>query len=106
MYFFLKTTNPRPTFHLDMTQAEQAIMANHVAYWTARADEGKAVVFGPVADPQGFFGIAICNVEDDEAMRRLLDGDPAKDLLNSQATPMAAAVLGRDVRVTSDVESG
>jgi hypothetical protein len=38
VYFFVKTDNPRPTFHLDMTPAETETMKNHVAYWTERAN--------------------------------------------------------------------
>jgi hypothetical protein len=32
MYFFIKTQNPRPTFHLDMTAEEREIMNCAVAY--------------------------------------------------------------------------
>jgi hypothetical protein len=38
MYFFVKTNNPRPTFHLDMTADERDTMRRHVAYWTERAN--------------------------------------------------------------------
>ena len=34
MYFFIKTQNPRPMFHLDVTAEERAIMEKHVAYWS------------------------------------------------------------------------
>ena len=77
MYFFIRTNNPRPTFHLDITPAERETMTNHVAYWTEPAREGISIVFGPVADPQGFYGIGVYRVADEEQMRRLLDDDPA-----------------------------
>ncbi len=54
VYFFVKTNNPRPTFHLDMTADERKIMTRHVAYWTEMARQGIAVVFAPVADAHGF----------------------------------------------------
>ena len=54
MYFFIKTQNPRPTFHLDMTAEERAIMERHVAYWSEKATNGIAIVFGPVRDPKRY----------------------------------------------------
>ena len=73
-------------------------MANHVAYWTERAKEGISIVFGPVADPQGFYGIGVYRVQDEQEMRRLLDHDPANGLLKYEITPMADAVVGLEVR--------
>jgi len=37
MYFFVRTQDPRPTFQLDMTTEERAIMIKHVAYWSEKA---------------------------------------------------------------------
>jgi uncharacterized protein len=98
VYFFVKTDNPRPTFHLDMTPDERATMVRHVAYWTDLAREGVSVLFGPVADPGGWFGIGVHRVDDEAQMRRLLDADPANGLLRYQLFPMANLVLGHEVR--------
>lgn len=98
MYYFVRAGNPRPTFHLDMTESEREIMTKHVAYWTEQAKEGVSVVFGPVADPAGFFGIGVYKVDDEDHMRRLLARDPAKDLLTFEVLPMAGAVVGHEVR--------
>jgi hypothetical protein len=98
MYFFVRTNNPRPTFHLDMTDAERATMTRHVEYWTERAREGISVLFGPVADPSGFYGIGVYKVEDADEMQRLLEGDPASGLLQYESAPMAAAVIGWEVQ--------
>ena len=95
MYFFIRTNNPRPTFHLDMTPEERAIMEKHVAYWSEKAERGIAIVFGPVMDPKGVYGIGVYKVEDEAEMHRLLDGDPATELLKYEVTPMARAVVGR-----------
>ena len=65
MYFFVKTQNPRPTFHLDMTADERAIMERHVAYWSDKAARGIAIVFGPVLDPQGVYGIGVYQVQNE-----------------------------------------
>jgi hypothetical protein len=94
MYFFVKTQNPRPTFHLDMTADERALMQRHVAYWSEQAALGIAIVFGPVMDPHGVYGIGVYQVEDEAEMRRLLEGDPANGLLHYDLLPMPRAVVG------------
>jgi len=90
---FVRTNNPRPTFAIDMTEDERAVMTRHAAYWTEQARIGVAVVFGPVADPAGVYGIGVYRVDDEAHMRRLLDGDPAKGLLEYEAFPMPRAVV-------------
>jgi hypothetical protein len=94
MYFFIKTDNPRPTFHLDMTPDERALMEKHVAYWSRQAELGVAIVFGPVMDPAGVYGIGVYQVADEAEMHRLIDEDPADGLLKYQVLPMPQAVLG------------
>ncbi len=47
-----------------MTDDERAAMVKHVQYWTEQARENKVLVFGPVADPEGAFGIAILSLEE------------------------------------------
>jgi uncharacterized protein len=95
MYFFVRTQNPRPTFHLDMSADERSTMSEHVAYWTGKADEGKAIVFGPVLDPAGAFGMGVYDVADESEMRAMLDRDPANGLLKYEWFPMPRAVLGK-----------
>ncbi len=98
MYFFVKTNNPRPTFHLDMSTAERELMSRHVEYSTERAREGISVVFGPVADPGGFYGIGVYQARDEAQLQQLLAADPANGLLAYELTPMAGAVVGCAVR--------
>jgi uncharacterized protein YciI len=94
MYFFLKTNNPRPTFHLDMTPEERSTMQQHVAYWSEKAKVGSAIVFGPVMDPRGVYGIGVYNAPDEATMRAWIDSDPANGLLSYEVLPMAQAVVG------------
>ncbi len=94
MYFFVKTNNPRPTFNLDMTAEERAIMERHVTYWTEKAAQGIAIVFGPVMDPEGVYGIGVYQVQDEAEMHNLLAHDPANGLLQYQVMPMPRAVVG------------
>jgi hypothetical protein len=94
VYFFIKTQNPQLTFHLDMTVQERTIMEQHVAYWLEKATQSIAIVFGPVMDPHGVYGIGIYQVEDEAEMRNLLEQDPANGLLQYEVLPMARAVVG------------
>ena len=95
MFFFVKTDNPRPTFQTDMTPQERETMGKHVEYWTGYAKRGKAVVFGPVADPKGVYGILVANLQDENELRRLLAADPAKDILAYSYHLMPRAVTER-----------
>jgi len=94
MYIFCKTNNPRPTFHLDMTTEERDAMKRHVAYWKQFADAGSAIVFGPVMDPKGVYGIGVYQVQDEDQFRRMLANEPANGLLQSEFHAMPQAVLG------------
>jgi len=51
-YFLCRLLPPRPTFHLDMTEDERAVMLSHAGYWRDLMAKGNAIVFGPVADPK------------------------------------------------------
>ncbi len=94
MYFFTKTNNPRPGFELDMTDEERAIMQKHVAYWSQIASRGIAIVFGPVMDPQGVYGILVSQVPDEAELSELIERDPANGLLRYEVFPMPRAVVG------------
>jgi uncharacterized protein YciI len=75
-YFFFKLIAPRPTFAFDMTEDERALMQRHSAYWRELLDNGTVLVFGPVLDPNGQFGVCIGKAADEAAARALADGDP------------------------------
>jgi uncharacterized protein len=94
MYVFVRTNNPRPTFHLDMSDEERRVMESHVAYWSEEARQGVAIAFGPVADPAGVYGIGVYQVDDSAHMQRMLDSDPAKGLLSYEVFEMPRAVIG------------
>ena len=76
-HFFLKLIAPRPTFAMDMDDAEKKMMHEHFLYWKGRQDAGDVVVFGPVLDPQGPYGMGIISAADEAAARAFADGDPA-----------------------------
>jgi hypothetical protein len=77
-----------------MKPNERSIMEKHVAYWTDKAVKGIAIVFGPVLDPKGVYGVGIYKVENEAEMAELLDHDPAKGLLAYEYYQMPRAVVG------------
>ena len=75
-YFFLKLNSPRPTFPADITEDERTTMQEHAAYWTEQTERGIVIVFGPVMDPSGVFGMAVLEAQSEEQVRVLIAGDP------------------------------
>ncbi len=75
-YFFCRLIPPRPTFAQDMTEKEAQVMGDHVAYWTSLAEKGTAIVFGPVADPDGVWGLGILAVKEEKDVYFLTSNDP------------------------------
>jgi hypothetical protein len=59
----------RPTFALDMTDAEREIMGRHAAHWQPYIDSGQMVVFGPVLDATESWGLGVIEVDDEEELR-------------------------------------
>jgi len=76
-HFFYKLIPPRPTFPVDMTEAETVIMQEHFVYWSSLFAEHKAVVYGPVMDPKGSFGVAVVELEDESTAKSIAGNDPA-----------------------------
>jgi uncharacterized protein YciI len=76
-HFAYKLIPPRPTFDTDMSDAEAAIMGQHVGYWQDLVDKGVAVVFGPVRDLAGSWGLAVVEAGAEEDVRALGVDDPA-----------------------------
>ena len=69
--YFYRLTPPA-----DMTAAESAAMERHFGYWADQMGDGTAVVFGPVADPRGTYGVAILHVVNEEQARTICENDP------------------------------
>jgi uncharacterized protein len=76
-YFLYKLIPPRPTFPEDMTDAEGKLMQEHFNYWKDLADRRIAIVYGPVSDPIGVYGIAIIETEDETIAHNISINDPA-----------------------------
>jgi hypothetical protein len=56
-FFVCRLLAPRPTFMQDITAEERALMGAHSVYWREAMARGMVVVFGPVADPAGPWGL-------------------------------------------------
>jgi uncharacterized protein YciI len=100
-FFVCRLIAPRPTFPFDMTEAERELMGRHAAYLHRYAEEGKALLFGPVADPKGPWGLGIFEVEDEETMRAIAAADPvvlADAGFSYEILPMMQAALGKRIR--------
>jgi uncharacterized protein len=76
-HFFLKLIAPRPTFATDMTGEEKALMQEHFLYWKSRQEQGEVIVFGPVLDPKGPYGMGVVSAPDEAGARAFADADPA-----------------------------
>ncbi len=91
-HFFLKLLPCRPTFAFDMTAEEREVMQQHVAYWKNFMQQGKVVVFGPVMDPAGPFGMGVVQAESEDAIRAFIQGDPASRINTYEFHPMHAVL--------------
>src|SRR5262249_45629775 len=75
-YFFSKLNPPRPSFMQDMTPEERRLMGEHAMYWRNLAEKGVALLFGPVADPKGGYGVCVTQVENEEEIAAITANDP------------------------------
>lgn len=76
-HFLYKLIAPRTSFHLDMTDDEKQAMSQHMQYWATLTDQKISVLYGPVFDPVGVWGLAIIEVADEVDARTIGDSDPA-----------------------------
>jgi uncharacterized protein len=74
--FVFRLKAPRPTFAQDMSDTEREIMGRHAAYWQSYIDSGRMVVFGPVLDGTGSWGLGVVEAEDEDELRAFAAGDP------------------------------
>ena len=75
--FFFRLTPPRADFAQTMTQAEQQAMAAHQQYWQQLRRDGRVVVYGPVADPEGVWGLGVLRAADRAEALAIGENDPS-----------------------------
>ena len=95
-YFLCRLNPPRPTFALDMSDDERQLMQRHSAYWKELLDRGKAVVFGPVGDPAGVWGMVVVVADNRAEAETLASKDPvivSNRSFSYDVLPMLSAVV-------------
>lgn len=97
--FVFRLEAPRPTFALDMTDEEREIMGRHAAHWRPLVDNGQMVVFGPVLDGTGSWGLGVVEAADEEELRAFAAKDPV--VTTGTATIEVGTMLAGFVRGSS-----
>jgi uncharacterized protein YciI len=60
-----------------MSESERALMMEHGAYVRKFFDAGSVLIYGPVMDAAGSFGMAVLEMEDMAEAERFAQGDPS-----------------------------
>jgi uncharacterized protein len=75
--FLFRLIPPRADFAQTMTAEEQQAMAEHMVYWRQLLADGKVVVYGPVADPEGVWGMGVLRAADRAEVLAIGERDPS-----------------------------
>jgi uncharacterized protein len=98
--FVMRLKAPRPTFALDMSDEERGIMARHAAYWQPWIESGRMVIFGPVLDASGSWGLGVVEADDEGDLRAFAAGDPV--VTSGTGTMEVGKMLGGFIRPRPD----
>jgi uncharacterized protein YciI len=74
--FVFRLIAPRPNFALDMSDEERDVMGRHAAHWQCYIDSGQMVIFGPVLDGTGSWGLGVIQADDEDELREFAAHDP------------------------------
>jgi uncharacterized protein YciI len=74
--FVFRLKAPRPNFALDMSDEEREVMGRHAAHWQRYIESGQMVVFGPVLDGTGSWGLGVVEADDEDEVREFAARDP------------------------------
>jgi uncharacterized protein len=75
--FLFRLIPPRADFAQTMTADEQRAMAEHQEYWQHLLKGGRVVVYGPVADPEGVWGLGVLRAADRAEALAISVDDPS-----------------------------
>jgi uncharacterized protein YciI len=75
--FLFRLLPPRADFAQTLTPAEQDAMQQHQTYWRQLMAQGRVMVYGPVADPEGVWGMGVIRADSHEDALALGRKDPA-----------------------------
>ena len=90
--FLFRLLPPRADFAQTMTPEEQDAMARHAAYWRELLEAGRVVVYGPVADPEGVWGLGVVRAGSQAEVVELGEKDPV--IVAGVATFDVAEIMG------------
>ena len=76
-WYLYRLTAHRSDFAETMSEAEMATMMAHVDYWRGPLAEGRVLIYSPVADPDGSWGMCVVRAESEDELEELRDNDPA-----------------------------
>jgi uncharacterized protein YciI len=79
-----------------MNAEERALMQEHSVYWRTQMAAGRVVVFGPVGDPAGPWGLGIVRGKDVAEVHAFQQADPVVRAgcgFRYEVLPMLTAVL-------------
>ncbi len=71
-------------------------MARHAAHWAPYIESGQMVVFGPVLDQTGSWGLGVVEARDEQELRAFADEDPV--VTTGTGTIEIGSMLGGFVR--------
>jgi uncharacterized protein YciI len=94
-HFVYRLIPPRPSFAQDMTPEEGALMAAHSEHWRGLMDDGRVLVFGPVLEADGVWGMAVVEAADADEVAAWGEADPAvaSGVMRFAVLPMLSAVV-------------
>jgi uncharacterized protein YciI len=98
--FVFRLKPPRPNFALDMSDEEREVMGRHAAHWQPYIESGQMVIFGPVLDSTGSWGLGVVQSDDEDELRAFAAGDPVV------ATETASIELGEMLQGFVRTQSG
>jgi uncharacterized protein YciI len=75
--FLLRLIPPRADFAQTMTDDERRVMGEHLKYFEQLTADGKVLVYGPVADPEGVWGMGVMRVADRAEVLDIGEHDPS-----------------------------
>ena len=75
--FLFRLIPPRADFAQTMTDEEQQAMSQHMEYWQQLLTDGKVVVYGPVADPEGVWGMGVLRAGERAEVLEIGERDPS-----------------------------
>jgi uncharacterized protein len=91
-YFMVIIHPPRPDFDQTKTDDEFKLIVSHELYWRILMKKGHVVVFGPVLDPKGIYGMAVVAAESTEELDSFIKSDPGARINHYEYYQMQAII--------------